>query len=432
MNLTPPGLVLAILILATGIVGLWTGGADSVPWWRVLAGLFILALICELLITRARAIAARVAGGLRFYLGREQSLELEFDNPGHRALALRFVATVPDAFNCEQDAQTLALAPLATHSTGLPVRPHRLGRHAFASLPARVRGPLGLAWWSRRLRLDAELLVLPDTLGARGAMPGATRGGSNSRAAIGGTMELNHLRDYRPGDALHAIDWKATARSFDLVTRVFNEDQHLEVMLLIDIGRTSRTRIDALDQFGHYANLAARFAEYCVASDDRVGLVAFADRPLAVLPPGRGVAAVQRLRRALTGLAPAPVESDVLRAALELRRLLRHRSLVVILTDLYEQSATSALVQASRLLLPTHLPFVVGLISDDVVALADAPATDWLDPYRGLAARDYLQQIAGNAARLRQLGAQALTARPGELDRKVLAHYDRLRAQRRI
>ena len=55
--------------------------------------------------------------------------------------------------------------------------------------------------------------------------------------------------------------------------------------LLIDAGRTSRTEVDGLQQLGHYANLAARFAEYCVAHDDQVGLIAFADRPLATLKP---------------------------------------------------------------------------------------------------------------------------------------------------
>jgi uncharacterized protein (DUF58 family) len=104
----------------------------------------------------------------------------------------------------------------------------------------------------------------------------------------------------------------------------------------------------------------------------------------------------------------------------------------VILTDLYERSATSQLVQASRLLLPHHLPLIVGIMSEDVVELAGAAADGWLDPYRGLAAREYQQHVAASVARLAQLGAHALTARPGELDRKVLARYDLLRAQRRI
>jgi uncharacterized protein (DUF58 family) len=431
MHLTRAAIVLAILTLVLGIVGQWSG-PEAVPWWRLAAALLALALVFELIVTRARGVAARLAPDQHFFLGRDQSLALEFHNPGRRALRLSFVATLPAAFDCPQDTVEVELSAQTAASAELPVRSLVLGRHRFETLAARIRGPLGLAWWSRRLALDDEVAVLPDTLGPRGSTRGSTRGGGSTETALGGTMELHHLREYRAGDPLNAIDWKATARTSKFITRVFNEDQHLEVMILLDAGRTSRTQIDDIDQFGHFINLAARFAEYCVASDDHVGLVAFTDRPIAAQPPGRGLAAVQRLRRTLAELEPAAVESDVLQAALHLRHMLRHRCLVVILTDLYERSASSQLVQASRLLLPKHLPLVVGIMGEDVFELAGRQAGQWLDPYRSLAAREYRHDVAASVARLTQLGAQALTARPRELDRKVLARYDLLRAQRRI
>jgi uncharacterized protein (DUF58 family) len=295
-----------------------------------------------------------------------------------------------------------------------------------------VRGPLSLAWWSRRLNVDGVLRVAPDTLGPRAAAVASAEGGSTNQTALGGGRELHHLRAYRPGDPRHTIDWKATARSSRLVTRIFTEDQHLEVMLLVDAGRTGRTELDGMQQFGHYANLAARFAELCVASDDQVGLIAFADRPLLTLGPARGLEAVVGIREALTRVAAQAVESDALGAAVHVRRLVRHRCLVVIMTDLYERSATSQLAQAARLLVPKHLPMIVGLVGEEVAELAERGAEDWLDPYRSLAAREYRRQVEGNVARLTRLGAYALTARPRELDRKVLNDFRMLRAQRRI
>ena len=113
------------------------------------------------------------------------------------------------------------------------------------------------------------------------------------------------MRDYRPGDPQHLIDWKATARSSRLVSRDFSEDQHLEIVLAIDAGRASALRAGDLDRFGHYANIAARFAEHAVAQDDRVGLVVFADRPLAAIAPGRGIGTVVRIRAMLAAVQPA-------------------------------------------------------------------------------------------------------------------------------
>ena len=104
----------------------------------------------------------------------------------------------------------------------------------------------------------------------------------------------------------------------------------------------------------------------------------------------------------------------------------------MILTDLYEPSAASPLAQSVQLLVPQHLPFVVGLLSEEVIELASRRARDWLDPYRALAARDYRRGIGANVARLGRLGAYAMTARPSELDAKVLDTYRLLRAQRRV
>ncbi len=432
MSLTPTAVLAAIFALALGILGQWSAALGPFPIWRLPAALIVLGLVHEMLVTRAKTVHVRLTGGAQLRLGREETLSLELGHDGSRPLSARLVASAPASLAAPRDVQTVLLPPGETRRVALPVRALELGRHAWETVPAHLKGPLGLAWWSRRLDLDAELEVLPDTLGPRSSTTGVVHGGSSAETAPGGAMQLHHLRAYRPGDPLNSIDWKATARTGGLVTRVFNEDQHLEVMILVDAGRTSRTQIDEINQFGHYVNLAARFAEYCVAGDDRVGLVAFADRPLASLPPGRGLAAVQRIRRTLTGVEPLAVESDVLQAALYLRRLLRHRCLVVILTDLYERSATSQLVQASRLLLPNHLPLIVGITSEDVVELAGARAADWLDPYRSLAAREYQHHVAASVARLARLGAHALTARARELDRRVLAQYDLLRAQRRI
>jgi len=76
------------------------------------------------------------------------------------------------------------------------------------------------------------------------------------RRVVGAGSELHQLRAYVPGDPLARIDWKASARSRELITREFSEDQHLDVMLALDAGRFSRVRAGALDQRGSAATSA--------------------------------------------------------------------------------------------------------------------------------------------------------------------------------
>lgn len=433
MSLSPFAFLAAALAALLGVVAVWSGSVPAALLWRTIVAVVVVGIAYELFITRRLDVRARWLRKGRLYLGAHAELDLEIENRTARDLALEVLPLLPPALAAPREPRTVQVRGRATARAAVSLRPLELGEHSLPRVPVRFRGPLGLAWWSRALPVADRMRVLPDTLGPRALVrPGSSDRGSTPRAVLGGGRELHHLRPYQAGDPRHTIDWKATARASHLVTRVFSEDQHLEVMVLIDVGRTARTEIDGLQQVGHYANLAARLAEYCVAGDDRVGLMAFADRPLVTLSPGRGNAAVTRIRAALAGLAPHAVESDVLSAALHMRKLVRHRCLVVILTDLYERSASSQLAQSARLLVPRHLPLIVGLLGDDVVGLAERRATEWLDPYLSLAAREYERQVAANVARLAQLGAHALIARPTELDRKVLDRYRLLRAQRRI
>jgi uncharacterized protein (DUF58 family) len=431
VNLTPAAIVVLGLAALVGILAQWSGSLSADFWWRAVVALVAVGLAYELYVTRRLRVGARWLAP-RLHLGRLERLELRLENFTRRDLAVELAPLLPEGVRGDAAAVRLELAAGSSAGMVLDARPVTLGSQSWPALPVRIKGPLKLAWWSRSIALGGEVRVQPDTLGPRSALAGSRDAGSTAQATLGAGRELHHLRPYRAGDPRHTIDWKATARATQLITRVFSEDQHLEVMLLVDAGRTSRTEIDGMQQLGHYVNLAARFAEYCVASDDRVGLIAFADRPLAMLGPGRGDAAVARIRGALGSLAARAVESDVLTAALHVRRLVRHRCLVVMLTDLYEPSASGQLAQSARLLVPNHLPMVVGLLSEEVVALAERPARDWLDPYRGLAAREYRRSIAANIARLSRLGAYAMTARSSELDRKVLGTYRLLRAQRRV
>jgi uncharacterized protein (DUF58 family) len=249
---------------------------------------------------------------------------------------------------------------------------------------------------------------------------------------IGAGSELHQLRGYIHGDPPARIDWKATARARELVTREFSEDQHLDVLVAVDAGRFSRIRAGRLDRFGLYANVAARFAEIVVPNDDRIGMLVFADKPLAVCAPDRGLAAVTRIRRTLEQLRVQPAESDPLAAAIQIRGMLKHRSLVVVLTDLDDASVADQLVRAVRLLSPPHLAVVAGIHSRDISELARSEARDWKDPWVALAAREHEARAESQRALLRRLGVPVIAASEELLERRVLGEYEALRRSRRV
>ena len=299
-----------------------------------------------------------------------------------------------------------------TTFAGLPVG---LGRWRWPVLRGRVRGAFGLAWWTRRFPCPGEIAVEPDLRVNRGSGRSLAAAGPAQRALVGSGSELHELREYRPGDPLRSIDWKASARAARWIARDRFADQHLEIMMMLDVGRTSGVAIDRLTRLGHYVNAACRFAEHAVQNEDRVGLVTFADVPLLGFAPGHGMAAVSRLRAGLAAAASLPRESNPLPAAVRALALCRQRALVILMLDLDDVGSHGQLGQAVRLLRPKHLPVVCGLLSPELFELQGSEARRWLDPYTALAAG----RADRAAARGRRGAAPARRAGRADLSRAV-------------
>lgn len=432
MHLTGRSYFLAVLATVLGISGLWSADPALHGLWSGPLALLLAGLAYESDRVRRMQLEVTLDIPRRLFLGRATSAAFLFAQSGARSLTLEYAPAAPAAFLPLGAPRRLRV------SGGVPVRDAfevvavRLGPQEWPALPVRVLGRLGLAWWSRDLVPACRLQVAPDTLRAAGRRPGGVLAGQRLRGRSGAGNELHQLRAYVPGDPLGRIDWKATARSGALVTRELTEDQHLDILLLLDAGRLSRTGAGALDRLGLYANVAARFARQATAQDDRAGVLVFADRPLALCAPGRGLAAVRRIRDLLEGLETQAGESDVVAAAARARSLLRRRSLVVLLTDLDDATIAGLLARAVRLLAPPHLVLVAGVQSPEIAALAQAPARDWRDPWVALAATEHERRARGHREQLRRMGVPVVAAREERLEDEVIGLYESLRRRRRI
>lgn len=431
MNLTPLSFGILALICLMGVVHQWSP-PDAVPWWRVVCFLVLLGLLYEWLRLRSLSFSAGLradSGNLR--LGRQETLCLELHNASARPVQLVLANALPFSMRADRGTQAMDVPKQSLVEYKVNLRATELGEHVWPKLPMQVRGALGLSWWSLQQPINATLTVVPDLLGGRVAVPGQTVQGA-SQAKVGSGYELHQLREYVPGDARDQVDWKATARTQKLMTRLRTQDQHLDIVVVIDAGRTSRTQIDGLSQLGHYVNLTARFAEHALAFEDQVGLVVASDKPTSAIAPSRGVRTLRNIRSTLAQLEAQPVESDLLSAALRVRQLVSHRSLIVVLTDLYGLTTRSTLAQSVAAWTPKHLPLVVGLVGSDLGSVASQIAVDSDEVYQSLAASEYQRSLSLGAQSVRRLGAHTILCRPAELEQNLFAQYALLKAQRRI
>jgi len=420
-----------LLTAALAVLSDWSRDQSLAGLWRIPAALLLLGLAYESWVVWRSGLECDVEMPGQLLLGRAGWIRIICRHALRRALTLEVAPSAPNDIEIENHIARLVIPAGECGTLARRASAGRLGEYSWPSLRTRVAGPLGLAWWPMELKCKKLVRVLPDLFRSGDEVKGIAASGTQAGVDIGAAAEVLRLREYRDGDPPRVIDWKATARAGRLISRDFAQDQGLQIVIVVDAGRSSALRAGTLDRFGHYVNVAARLAQFAAEREDLVGLVVYADRPLAALAPARGAPAVTRLRALLAASRAEPTESNPLYAAIRVRALVRRRSLIVLLTDIDDVSAESQLAQAVRFLLPTHLPFVAGLSSAAAQSMAGAPAHHWLDPYRSLAAQEYCAGLDRKVRAMNALGAPTLVARPEHLERAVFAAYVNFRRRRR-
>jgi uncharacterized protein (DUF58 family) len=225
---------------------------------------------------------------------------------------------------------------------------------------------------------------------------------------------------------LSRIDWKVTARSGVLTTRELRDDQHLEMLLVIDAGCDSAAGDGALDALGTRVNLAARLAESALARGDRVGLLAFSDRVLRAAPPMGGAAALPRIRAQLAELVSDPQPGDAgVAARAALRALHRPAGVVLWFGDPASQALRAVAARHSVVVVLPREPVVEALVD----ASPETPHRFWT----ALAAERFLIAARERADSLRRIGVVVVSETPARLEAAVWAAVSRgSRANRRV
>jgi uncharacterized protein (DUF58 family) len=141
------------------------------------------------------------------------------------------------------------------------------------------------------------------------------------------------LRTYEWGDDVRHIDWNVTARMDELFVREFMEDRELTAWLLLDrtrsmaFGTVERTKERVL------CELAATFGQLFVRGGNRVGAIVYDGRHHRALPPRQGRNQVLALVHELLSPVGEGALTDLGQLLDVAARLMRRRSLVVLISD---------------------------------------------------------------------------------------------------
>lgn len=428
---------LLLLALVPLLANLWLPAAK--PATTLLWGALAAALVLAALIDALRA-------------GRQRpTLE--------RRLPAAFAAGQPGSVRIRLDSASLPGECLLSDShpgddphTGMPVRvtpareaitevrysyrPARRGEADFGPVELWCPSPWGL--WQARHRLgDATRVpVYPDFSWLRDAglttTPASSRQqGRHQQRRSGDGQEFHQLREYRSGDSLRQIDWPATARRGELISREYRDEQHRHLVLMLDGGGRMALPVEARTLFDHGLDSALLLCASSLDQGDRPGLLLFSgEQPLWQAPMAhRG--ALNTLLNQVYPLHPGGHTSDYADAA---RQLLQHwprQALVVIITRLQPDDSDD-LLQAVQLLRSRCRILIGDMLLPAQVELARAHAEDHDTALKIAAAARFDSAREALHARLRHAGVVVAAGTPEQMPRRLNQAYLALRRGGRL
>ena len=216
------------------------------------------------------------------------------------------------------------------------------GSHDVGRLEIRVHHPFGLTVASGLARQPLPVRVHPRPIDLRQLLaPWHVRrltGAHRSRAAARG-VEYADIRPYGPGDSPRDINWRASARSQELLVSQRHPDRSTHAILLIDSFADSGVDLPAV--LGETIEAALALSESHLSVSDRVGLIDLGGI-IRWVTPGSGRHHLQRLVDAL--LATRLYRSEAERSVTTLpARALPPRSFVLALSPLLDRRFVDAL-----------------------------------------------------------------------------------------
>lgn len=399
-------------------------------------------------------LGVEIPGLIRCTKGRELSVPVILSNRGPGIGPLRYGISLPGDFRAEGGVvATLDRIGGGRQVTlAYPILPLRRGR--FFIGPVHLETPSLWKLWliRRRVGIESEVRVYPDLRAERRRLSSVflMRGndGSHMVRQVGKGRDFEQLRDYQPGDDYIDVDWKATARRRNPVTRTYQIERTQEIYVVVDHSRLSAREIRVpveeaaegdwlyredsaggntlvttqLEKFLHCSLILSSVAE---RQGDLFGFISFADKEDRFIRAKNGKGHYNLVRDALYTLEPKAVAPDFEQLMIALRRRLTRRALIVMLIDLSDPLTAEQFYQALPIINRQHLVLVNMVRPESAHPLFGAKQLPENTPeiYQQLAGHFQWQELRETANRLRHLGVELGMPEHADLCTETVSQY---------
>ncbi len=299
----------------------------------------------------------------RFSIGDENKITISFSNSYPFKANLQIIEELPFQFQVRNFEMRLSIGFRSKQSISYTLRPLLRGEFKFGDMNCYTSTPIGFL--KRRLKPAGPeaVKVYPSYMMLRKyqllAVSGNTISGLKKVRRLGHSLEFEKIKDYVQGDDVRTINWKATARSNNLMVNTYTDARQQQIYCLIDKGRSMKMPFEGMTLLDHSINACLAILNVALLKQDKAGLITFSNKVNDIVPADRRSNQLNMILETLYKQETQFKESDYEAVWSKIHRAITQRSLVLMFTNFETYSSLERQLPFLKKIAQRHLACVV-------------------------------------------------------------------------
>ncbi|MDM1347958.1 DUF58 domain-containing protein [Myroides marinus] len=403
--------------------------------WGIFLLLFVTVLVdITLLFTKKDNINAVRILPEKLSNGDDNVIYISVENKYNITIHCTIIDEIPFQFQ-KRDFEinrTIPSKELKTISYNL--RPTERGEYIFGKLNVYISSPLKLI--SRRLIFcdQANLATYPSFIQMKkydlmAFSKNKYTYGMKKIRKIGNTTEFEQIKEYVLGDDIRNINWKATAKSSQLMVNQFQDENTETIYNIIDRGRVMQMPFKGLSLLDYAINSTLALSNVILKKNDRVGLMTFNENITNQLPAEGKISQLQKVMEQLYRVQTNFVESDFGKLYAHIRHKITHRSLIILYTNFESLSSLNRQLPYLRAIAKNHVLLVVFFENTELTKLTQKKAKNSDDIFDKVIAEKFNFEKRLIVNELTKYGIQSILTAPEDLSINTINKYLQIKAK---
>ncbi len=398
--------------------------------------LLILTVIDILLVYRSGTIFVTRSIPEKLSNGDKNPVDLFIESRYSIPVVIDLIDELPSQFQFRSDIHTtIPLSPFVKGYYQYEVVPKKRGEYNFGNVIVFIRTKISLVKKKVIAATPITVAVYPSYIQMRkyelmAISNRLTDYGIKKIRKIGQSNEFDQIKQYVPGDDYRTINWKATARSQQLMVNQFTDEKSQQIYCVIDKGRTMKMPFEGMTLLDYAINATVSLANVAIIKDDKAGLVTFSNRAGAFIKADKKRIQTKKIVDVLYNQKSSFKESNFELVTASMLSLIPQRSLIVLFSNFETSFGLQRQLPYLKMISKRHLVVVVFFENTELRDVTNSISTTTEEIYTKTIAESFALEKKLIVKELQQNGILTLLVEPKELTVKVINKYLEIKSRR--